>query len=111
MSRTRASAKLRRATIVGLQLRTKFVPAKNGHPTHVLTTEDRRKAAAVTNAIRREKRLLRDQLRLNEEIERMMAADRAQRWRRREQARARREAILAQEHAELWIRCGYGARP
>jgi hypothetical protein len=68
-------------------------------PTHVLTTEDRRKAAAVTNAIRREKRLLRDQLRLNEEIERMTAADRAQRWRRREQARARREAILAQERA------------
>lgn len=84
MSRTRASAKLRRATIVGLQLRTKFVPAKNGHPTHVLTTEDRRKAAAVTNAIRRVKRLLRDQLRLNEEIERMMAADRAQRWPRRD---------------------------
>jgi hypothetical protein len=29
---------------------------KNGHPAHVFTNEDRRKAAAVTNQIRREKR-------------------------------------------------------
>jgi hypothetical protein len=44
---------------------------------------------------------LRDQLGLNEEIERMMAADRARRERPREQARARREAIRAQEQAKL----------
>lgn len=65
---------------------------------------------AVANAIRREKRLLHDQLRLNEEIERMMAADRARRERPREQARARREANRAQEQADLWVRRGYGAR-
>ena len=29
---------------------------KNGHPAHVFTLEDRRKAAAVTNEIRHEKR-------------------------------------------------------
>lgn len=42
---------------------------KNGHPAHVFTDEDRRKAAAVTNEIRREKRLLLEQLRMNREIE------------------------------------------
>jgi hypothetical protein len=31
---------------------------KNGAPAHVLTLEDRRKAAAVTNEVRREKRAL-----------------------------------------------------
>jgi hypothetical protein len=40
----------------------------------------------VTNEIRREKRLLLEQLRLNEEIERMVAADRARRERRRRRA-------------------------
>jgi len=62
---------------------------KNGHPAHVFTDEDRRKAAAVTNEIRREKRLLLEQMRLNEEIERMWAADVARRQRRREKRRAR----------------------
>jgi hypothetical protein len=56
---------------------------KNGHPAHELTTEDRRKAAAVTNEIRREKRALLEQLRLNREIEEMLARDEARRQKRR----------------------------
>jgi hypothetical protein len=36
---------------------------KNGQPAHELTAEDRRKAAAVTNEIRHEKRELLEQLR------------------------------------------------
>ncbi|MEX0816576.1 MAG: hypothetical protein WD027_03965 [Gaiellales bacterium] len=42
---------------------------KNGHPAHVFTDEDRRKGAAVTNEIRREKRALLEQLRIGQEIE------------------------------------------
>ena len=71
---------------------------KNGHPAHVFTNEDRRKAAAVTNEIRREKRALLEQLRLNREIERKLAADEARRQRRREKRQAAR-----------WIERGYGA--
>jgi hypothetical protein len=63
---------------------------KNGHPAHVFTDEDRRKAAAVTNEIRREKRLLLEQLRFNAEIEEMVARDEARRRRRRERRRAAR---------------------
>jgi hypothetical protein len=62
---------------------------KNGHPAHVFTDEDRRKAAAVTNEIRRKKRALLEQMRFNAEIERMWAADEARRQRRREKRRAR----------------------
>jgi hypothetical protein len=68
---------------------------KNGHPAHVFTDEDRRKAAAVTNEIRREKRALLEQLRLNREIEQMLARDAARRERRREKQRHRREAQKA----------------
>jgi hypothetical protein len=35
---------------------------KNGHPAHLFTIEDRLKAAAVTNEIRRQKRALFEQL-------------------------------------------------
>jgi hypothetical protein len=62
---------------------------KNGHPAHVFTDADRRKAAAVTNEIRREKRALLEQMRFNAEIEQMWAADEARRQRRREKRRAR----------------------
>jgi hypothetical protein len=62
---------------------------KNGHPAHVFTDEDRRKAAAVTNEIRREKRALLEQMRFNAEVDRMWAADEARRERRREKRRAR----------------------
>jgi hypothetical protein len=48
---------------------------KNGHPAHTFTDEDRRKAAAVTNTIRREKRALFEQLRLNKQLEQMLAKD------------------------------------
>jgi hypothetical protein len=63
---------------------------KNGHPAHVFTDEDRRKAAAVTNEVRREKRLLLEQLRFNAEIEEMVARDEARQKRRRERRRAAR---------------------
>jgi hypothetical protein len=62
---------------------------KNGHPAHVFTDEDRRKAAAVTNEIRREKRALLEQMRFNAEVDRMWASDEARRERRREKRRAR----------------------
>lgn len=58
------------------------------------TTEDRRKAAAVTNEIRREKRALFEQVRLNREIEEMIARDEA------------RRAATAREAAELAGGCG-----
>lgn len=80
---------------------------KNGHPAHVFTLEDRRKAAAVTNEIRREKRALFEQLRLNQEMEQMFAKDAARRRRRAEKQRRWRE----QRQALDWIERGYGARP
>jgi hypothetical protein len=64
---------------------------KNGHPAHVFTLEDRRKAAAVTNEIRREKRALLDHLRLNEELEQMFARDATRRQRKAAKQRRRRE--------------------
>jgi hypothetical protein len=63
-----------------------------------LTLEDRRKAAAVTNEIRREKRALLDQLELNQEIEAGLAKREERRRRKREQARRRR----AEEQARAW---------
>jgi hypothetical protein len=64
---------------------------KNGHPAHVFTDEDRRKAADVTNEIRREKRALFEQLRLNEELEQMFARDAARRERKAAKERRRRQ--------------------
>ena len=79
---------------------------KNGVPAHVLTTEDRRKAAAVTNEIRREKRLLLDALELDRQVEAGLAKREARRARKREQARRRR----AEGRTSTWIERGYGAR-
>jgi hypothetical protein len=80
---------------------------KNGALAHVLTTEDRRKAAAVTNEIRREKRLLLVQLELEREIDAELAKRDARRRRKREQARRRRE----ESRIQVWHERGYGARP
>jgi hypothetical protein len=66
-------------------------PLKNGHPAHLFTIEDRRKAAAVTNEIRRQKRALFEQLRLNQELEQMFARDAARRQRKAAKQRRRRE--------------------
>jgi hypothetical protein len=66
---------------------------KNGVPAHVLTLEDRRKAAAVTNEIRRAKRELLDQLELNREIEAGLAKREERRRRKRERARLRRLTV------------------
>ena len=63
---------------------------KNGHPAHVFTSEDRRKAAAVTKAIRREKGARFQQLRLDEEMTRMLKRDAARRRRRADEQRRRR---------------------
>lgn len=65
---------------------------KNGHPAHELTIKDRRKAAAVTNEIRREQRALLEQLRFNRWLEETIARDEARRRRRRERARRERAA-------------------
>jgi hypothetical protein len=62
---------------------------KNGHPAHVFTEEDRRKAAAVTNEIRREKRALFEQARITRELEEMLARDEERRRLRREKRQAR----------------------
>jgi hypothetical protein len=72
-----------------------------------MTTEDRRKAAAVTNEIRREKRLLLAQLELEREIDAKPAKREARRRRKREQARRRRE----ESRIQMWLERGYGARP
>jgi hypothetical protein len=90
---------------------------KNGHPAHVFTDEDRRKAAAVTNQIRREMRELLELEFLNRELERRVARIEAKRERKREQARRRRtakreqeDAKRAQERVDYWLERGYGAR-
>jgi hypothetical protein len=77
----------------------------NGHPAHVFTLEDRRKAAAITNQIRREKRAL-FELRLNRRMEQMLAKDEARRERRAEKHRRRRN----EQKARYWIERGFGAR-
>jgi hypothetical protein len=83
---------------------------KNGHPAHVFTTEDRRKAAAVTNAIRREKRALFEQLRLNEEMEHMLARDAERRQRRAAKQRRRREQQAEEQKILTWVERVYGRR-
>jgi hypothetical protein len=67
---------------------------KNGHPAHKLATEDRRKGAAVTNEIRRAKRELADQLRLNREIEEMIARDERRRANRHERHQSTRQVVV-----------------
>jgi hypothetical protein len=69
---------------------------KNGHPAHVFTDEDRRKAAAATNRIRREKREIAELMWLNQGMDERLAAREARLRRKREQQRARRTRI-AQE--------------
>ena len=58
---------------------------KSGQPAHVFTDEDRRKAAAVTNEIRRAKRELFEQVRINRELEEMFAK-REERLRRKDRS-------------------------
>jgi len=83
---------------------------KNGHPAHVFTDEDRRKAAAITNEIRREKRELVAQLALKREIEDRLARREARRRRKREQARVRRAARQEADRVRVWLERGYGAK-
>jgi hypothetical protein len=66
------------------------IRSRSAHPAHVFTDEDRRKAAAVTNEIRRAKRDLFEQLRLNREMAEMFARREARLARKRGQQRARR---------------------
>jgi hypothetical protein len=70
---------------------------KNGHPAHVFTTEDRLKAAAVTNEIRRARRDLFEQERINRKLEERLARDAERRRRKREKLRRYREARAARE--------------
>lgn len=83
---------------------------KNGHPAHVFTDEDRRKAANVTNQIRREKRALFEQLRINQEMDLRLAKDAARRQRRAELQRRRREKLTHDQKILVWIERGYGRR-
>jgi hypothetical protein len=83
---------------------------KNGYPAHVFTHEDRRKAAAVTNQIRREKRAIFEQLRLNQELEEMLARDAARRQRRAAKQRRRRAELTEQQRIDTWVERGYGRR-
>jgi hypothetical protein len=81
------------------------------------TDEDRRKAAAVTNQIRRERAEILALELENQALERRLAVVEARRRRKREYARARR-ARLREEQEEfreedkiaLWLERGYGAR-
>jgi hypothetical protein len=83
---------------------------KNGHPAHVFIADDRRKAADVTNQIRREKRALFEQFRLNQELEEMLARDAARRQRRAAKQRRRREELTKQQKIDAWVERGYGRR-
>ena len=76
----------------------------------VFTIDHRRKAAAVTNQIRREKRALFEQRRLNQEIEQRLAKDAARRKRRAEKQRRRREELTEKERIDAWVERGYGRR-
>jgi hypothetical protein len=78
---------------------------KNGHAAHVFTIEERRKAAAVTNDIRRAKRARFEQVRSDQEMEQMLA-------RTQPGGGAGREAAAPPRRAEAryWIERGYGAR-
>ena len=83
---------------------------KNGHPAHVLTDDDRRKAAAVTNAMRREKRALVEQLRHEREINDLLRRDTERRARRREKLRRWRDERRERELVDVWLERGYGTR-
>jgi hypothetical protein len=90
---------------------------KNGHPAHVFTDEDRRKAARVTNQIRREKREIFELELLNRELAERLTRREKRLARKRDQARERREAQHVQSEARrererigTWLERGYGAR-
>jgi hypothetical protein len=80
---------------------------KNGHPAHVFTLEDRRKAArGHERDPAREARPLRAPA-PHREMEQIFAKAEARRQRRAEKQRRRRE----QANALDWVERGYGARP
>jgi hypothetical protein len=71
---------------------------------HVFTDEERRKAAAVTNEIRREKRYIVEREQLNEYLEKMHATQTARRARNAAKQGRRREeqqALAASAHRFL----------
>jgi hypothetical protein len=90
---------------------------KNRHPAHVFTDQDRRKAAAVTNQIRRERAEILALELENQALERRLAVVEARRQRKREYAQRRRDRLRAEvaEAAEAaaavpaWFAHGYPA--
>lgn len=76
-------ARTRRATPIGT--------LRNGHPAHVFTPDDRRKAAAKTNAIRRARRAAANEEIFARGVAELVARDEARRLRKREKERRRRE--------------------
>jgi hypothetical protein len=93
---------------------------KNGHPAQVFMPEDRRKAAAATNQIRRERAEIVALELENRLCEERLARIEARRSRKAAQARARWARIREQEsdsaraarpsYIEVWLQRGYGAR-
>jgi hypothetical protein len=88
---------------------------ENGHPAHVFTDEDRRRAAAITNQIRRERAEILALELENQALERRLAVVEARRLRKRDYARRRRDLLRAEakEVAEAaaatpeWFARGY----
>jgi hypothetical protein len=84
----------------------------------VFTDEDRRKAAAHTNEIRRRRSEMVALAQVTQEIERRVAVAEARRVRKREKQRARRAllreqapaVVSDQDRITIWLERGYGAR-
>jgi hypothetical protein len=83
---------------------------KNGHPAHVFTDEDRRKAAAVTNQIRRERAAVVAAEVEVELLNRRRDAALARRARKAAIARERRSRLREQDKIAVWLERGHGAR-
>lgn len=88
---------------------------KNGHPAHVFNDEDRRKAAAVTNQVRRERNEIAAMEFEAEAIERLVERRRARRARNAARQRERRARLREQEQTQRvvpWFERGlYAGRP
>jgi hypothetical protein len=108
---------------------------KNGHPAHVFTTEERRKGAAATNAIKRMRRHAAADEKFERSVAELIARDEARRlrkrekqcvWRQRKQDEERRERerewaesgpptrqagdLTEPDRIAIWLERGYGRR-
>lgn len=74
---------------------------KNGHAAHVFTTDDRRKGAAATNAIRRARRMAAEDEKFERAVAEMIARDEARKARKREMQRLRDRRRRAEQSEAL----------